>query len=36
MFSSLIAKEEGTINMVDGLACKVIDTGTVNITVEME
>ena len=28
----LVAKEEGTIKMVDILACKIIGTGTVNIT----
>jgi len=33
MFNSLIAKEEGTVKMVDDLACEVIGTGVVNITV---
>jgi len=32
MFNSLIAKEEGTVKMVDGSACKVIGTETVNVT----
>ena len=32
MFNSLVAKEEGTINIVDSLACKAIDTRTVNVT----
>ena len=33
--NSLVAKEEGTVKIVDGLACEVIDTGTVNVTAEM-
>ena len=32
MFNSLVAKEEGTVKMVDGLTWEVIDTGTVNVT----
>ena len=32
MFNSLVAKEEGAVIMVDGLACEVIDTGTIKIT----
>jgi len=28
----LIVKKEGITKMVDGLICKVIDTGTVNVT----
>ena len=32
MFNSLVAKEEGTVKMVDGLACKIIDTGKINVT----
>ena len=31
LFNSLIVKKEGTIKMVDGLACKVIGTGTVRL-----
>ena len=31
MFNSLVAKEEGTVKMVDNSACKVIDTETVNV-----
>jgi len=30
--NSLIVKEEGTVKMVDDSACKVICTGTVNVT----
>jgi len=32
MFNSLVAKEEVTIKMVNGLTCEVISTGTVNVT----
>jgi len=32
MFNSLVAKEEGTVKMMDDLVCEVIDTETVNIT----
>jgi len=32
LFNSLVAKEEGTIKMVDGSTCEVIGTGTVNVT----
>ena len=32
MFNSLVAKEEGTVKMVDSSACEVIDTGTINVT----
>ena len=32
MFNFLIAKVEGTVNMVDGLTCELIGTGTVNVT----
>ena len=32
MFNSLVAKEEGTVKMVDGSACEIISTGTINIT----
>jgi len=32
MFNSLIAKEEDTVKMVDGSACEVIGTGTINVT----
>ena len=32
LFNSLVAKEEGTIKMVDGSTCEVIDTGTVKVT----
>jgi len=32
MFNSLISKEEGTVKMVDGSTCKVIGTGTVEVT----
>jgi len=28
----LNAKEKGTVRMVDGSACKIIDTGTVKVT----
>ena len=31
MLNSLVVKEQGTVKMVDGSACKVIGTGTVNI-----
>jgi len=32
MFNSLVAKEEGTINMMDGSTCEVFDTGTFSVT----
>ena len=32
MFNSLVAKDKGTVKMVDDSACKVISTGTVKIT----
>ena len=32
LFNSLVAKEEETIKMIDGSACKVIGTGTVKVT----
>ena len=32
LFNSFVAKKEGTVKMVDGLACKIINTGTINIT----
>ena len=32
LFNSLVEKEEAIVKMVDGSACKVINTGTVNIT----
>ena len=32
LFNSLVAKEEGIVKMVDGLACEVIGTGTVKVT----
>jgi len=32
MFNSLVAKEEGTVKMVDGSAWKVSDIETVNVT----
>ena len=32
LFNSLVVKEEGTVKMVDGSACKVIETGTVKVT----
>ena len=32
MFNFLVAKEEGIVKMVDGLACEVIGTGTVKVT----
>ena len=32
MFNSLVTKEEGTVKMVDGSACKIIDTGKINVT----
>jgi len=32
MFNSLVAKEKRTVKMLDGSACEVIGTGTVNIT----
>jgi len=32
MFNSFVAKEEGTVKIADGSACKVIDIGTVNVT----
>ena len=32
LFNSLVTKEEGTVKMVDSLASKVIDTGTIKIT----
>ena len=31
LINSLVAKEEGIVNMVDGSACEVIGTGTVKI-----
>jgi len=31
MFNSFVVKEEGTVKMVDGSACKVIDTGTCKV-----
>ena len=31
-FNSLALKEEGIVKMIDGLVCKVISTGTTNIT----
>ena len=31
--NSLVAKEEGTVKMVDGPTCEVISTRTVNVTV---
>ena len=32
LFNSLVVKEEMTIKMVDGSACEVISTGTINVT----
>ena len=32
LFNSLIVKKEGTVKMVNGSACKVINTGTVKVT----
>ena len=32
VFNSLIAKEERIVKIVDGPACKVVCTGTVNVT----
>ena len=32
MFNSLVVKEERTVKMVDGSACEVIGTETVNVT----
>jgi len=32
LFNSLVTKEEGTIKMMDGSSCKVIDTETVKVT----
>jgi len=32
MFNSLVAKEKGTVKIVDGLVCEVIGTRTVNVT----
>ena len=32
LFNSLVAKKEGTVKMVDGLAYEVIDTGTLKVT----
>ena len=32
LFNSLVAKEEETVKIVDGLAYEVIGTGTVNVT----
>ena len=32
MFNSLVVKEEGIIKIVDGSACKIIDTGRVKVT----
>ena len=31
LLNSLVAKEEGTVKMVDGSACKVISTGIVKV-----
>ena len=31
MFNSLVAKEEGTVKMMDGSACEIIDTETIKI-----
>ena len=28
----MVVKEEGTVKMVDGSACEIIGTGTVNVT----
>ena len=36
MFNSLVVKEEGTIKIVDGSTCKVISTGTINVTCKVE
>ena len=32
LFNSLVTKKEETVKMVDDSTCKVIDTGTVNVT----
>jgi len=32
LFNFLVAKEEGNVKMVDGSACEVIGTGTINVT----
>ena len=32
MFNSLVAKEEGSVKMVDDSTCKVISTVTINVT----
>jgi len=32
LFNFLVAKEEGIVKMVDGLALEIIDTGTVKVT----
>jgi len=32
LFNSLVAKEEGTVKIVDGSTCKIIDTGTIKVT----
>jgi len=31
LFNSLVAKEEGTLKMVDGSACDIIDTETIKV-----
>ena len=31
-FNSLAAKEEGNVEMADGLTCEVINTGTIKVT----
>ena len=35
-YNSLVAKEQGAIIMVDGLACELIDTGIVKVTERIE
>ena len=35
IFNFLVAKEEGTVKIVDGSTCEVISIGTFNITVEI-
>ena len=32
IFNSLVAKEEEIVKMVDGSACKIIDTRTIKVT----
>ena len=32
IFNSFVTKEDRTVKIVDGSACEVIDTGTVNLT----